>query len=93
MDVIKALRELHEEKRRLDRVIGALEATLEAQAGNRLTQKTRRGRKSMSAEERIEVSRRMSEYWAAKRAQRNGAEVEEVRESVPVKELARQAIA
>jgi hypothetical protein len=28
----------------------------------------RRGRKSMSAEERLEVSRRMSAYWAARRA-------------------------
>jgi hypothetical protein len=64
MDVNKALRELHEEKRRLDATIAALEARL----GNRTRTHRRRGRKSMSAEERQEVSRRMSKYWEARRA-------------------------
>jgi hypothetical protein len=64
MDVNKALRELHEEKRRLDVTIAALEARL----GNRTRAHRRRGRKSMSAEERQEVSRRMSKYWEARRA-------------------------
>ena len=62
MDVNKALRELHEEKRRLDITIAALEARL----GN--GSRGRRGRKSMSAAERLEVSRRMSKYWEARRA-------------------------
>jgi hypothetical protein len=64
MDVNKALRELHEEKRRLDVTIAALEARL----GNGSRTHRRRGRKSMSAEERQEVSRRMSKYWEARRA-------------------------
>jgi hypothetical protein len=64
MDVNKALRELHEEKRRLDATIAALEARL----GNGTRTHRRRGRKSMSAEERQEVSRRMSKYWEARRA-------------------------
>jgi len=64
MDVNKALRELHEEKRRLDITIAALEARL----GNEKRTHRRRGRKSMSAEERQEVSRRMSKYWEARRA-------------------------
>ncbi len=64
MDVNKALRELHEEKRRLDVTIAALEARL----GNGTGRHRRRGRKSMSAEERQEVSRRMSKYWEARRA-------------------------
>lgn len=64
MDVNKALRELHEEKRRLDLTIAALEARL----GNGTRTHRRRGRKSMSAEERQEVSRRMSKYWEARRA-------------------------
>jgi hypothetical protein len=64
MDVNKALRELHEEKRRLDVTIAALEARL----GNGTRRNRRRGRKSMSAEERQEVSRRMSKYWEARRA-------------------------
>jgi|ERR1700689_4295775 hypothetical protein len=64
MDVNKALRELHEEKRRLDITIAALEARLDSGSRTR----GRRGRKSMSAAERLEVSRRMSKYWEARRA-------------------------
>ena len=64
MDVNKALRELHEEKRRLDVTIAALEARL----GSRSRTQGRRGRKSMNAAERLEVSRRMSKYWEARRA-------------------------
>ena len=63
MDVNKALRELYEEKKRLDAAIAALEQRL---GGSRLK---RRGRRSMSPEERLEVSRRMSRYWEARRAQ------------------------
>jgi hypothetical protein len=65
MDVDKTLRELHEEKRRLDITIAALEARV----GNGSRAKgRRRGRKSMSPEERLVVSRRMSKYWEARRA-------------------------
>jgi hypothetical protein len=65
MDVHKTLRELYEEKKRLDATIAGLERRLrkKPQAG------ARRGRKSMSVEERREVSRRMSLYWEARRAQ------------------------
>ena len=65
MDIYKAIRELMQEKKRLDAVIASLEAR--SNAGPR--QKGRRGRKSMSAEERDAVSRRMSAYWAARREQ------------------------
>ena len=65
MDVEKTLRELHEEKRKLDLAIAALEARLGS--GSR-TRGRRRGRKGMSAAERQEVSRRMSKYWEARRA-------------------------
>ncbi len=65
MDVNKALRELHEEKRRLDITIAALEARLSNGLGPR---RRRRGRKSMSPQERLEVSKRMSKYWEARRA-------------------------
>jgi hypothetical protein len=64
MDVNKALRELHEEKRRLDIII----ATLEARLSNGARPRNRRGRKSMSPQERLEVSKRMSKYWEARRA-------------------------
>jgi hypothetical protein len=65
MDVNKALRELHEEKRQLDITIAALEARLRNGSHSR---GRRRGRKSMSAEERLQVSKRMSKYWEARRA-------------------------
>jgi hypothetical protein len=64
MDVNKALRELHEEKRRLDIIIAALETRL----GKPARGSGRRGRKSMSPQERLEVSKRMSRYWEARRA-------------------------
>jgi hypothetical protein len=71
MDIVKALRELYTEKKRLDSAIAALEARLRAaRSGSAAkTAKGRRGRKSMSAAERLEVSRRMTLYWEARRAQ------------------------
>jgi len=65
MDVFKTLRELHEEKRRLDLAIATLEARLRAVKGR---PKTRRGRKSMSPQERRKVSERMLKYWQTRRA-------------------------
>jgi hypothetical protein len=65
MDVNKTLRELHQEKRQLDVAIAALEARLKNGAEGR---KRRRGRRSMSAAERLEVSRRMAKYWEGRRA-------------------------
>ncbi len=66
MDVHKALRELYLEKKRLDAAISNLErrarTPIRPGAGAR-------GRKQMSAEERIEVSKRMKRYWEARRAQ------------------------
>jgi hypothetical protein len=71
MDIIKALRELHTEKKRLDSVIAALEAQIAAKnkrgAAKRVPR--RRGRKSMSAAERLAVSKRMTLYWENRRAQ------------------------
>lgn len=71
MDIAKALRELYTEKKRLDGAIAALEARIRAgRNGSRAdSAKGRRGRKSMSAAERLEVSRRMTLYWEARRAQ------------------------
>ena len=71
MDIVKALRELYNEKKRLDAAIAALEARIKAaHSGSRAKPaKGRRGRKSMSAAERLEVSRRMTSYWQARRAQ------------------------
>ncbi len=64
MDVNKALRELHEEKTKA----GCYNSRLGSTSEQRDACPPRRGRKSMSAEERQEVSRRMSKYWEARRA-------------------------
>ena len=64
MDFNKAIRELYEQKKSLDRAIARLESRLAA-----MPKRSTRGRKSMSAEERLKVSARMTAYWAARRAQ------------------------
>jgi hypothetical protein len=70
MDIVKALRELYREKKRLDTAIASLEARLKtarpATSGAK-PRKGRRGRKSMGAAERLEVSKRMTLYWEARR--------------------------
>jgi septal ring factor EnvC (AmiA/AmiB activator) len=71
MDIIKALRELHAERKRLTSLITSLEAQLAAARKQGAVRKSpqRRGRKGMSAAERLEVSKRMTLYWEARRAQ------------------------
>jgi septal ring factor EnvC (AmiA/AmiB activator) len=70
MDLIKTIEELRREKQRLDRVIASLEE-LKAPVGEAATPvRSRRGRKSMSPEERREVSARMKRYWAGRLASR-----------------------
>jgi len=71
MDIVKALRDLYNEKKRLDSAIAALEARVRAgnSGSSAKRAKGRRGRKGMSAAERLEVSRRMTLYWEARRAQ------------------------
>lgn len=69
MDLYKAIQDLYAEKEKLERVIASLEE-LQRTAGNvpvvpRSVQ--RRGRKSMDAAERQEVSERMKRYWASRR--------------------------
>ena len=73
MDVIKTLRELYEEKRRLDVVIASLEANLDAQSAKSAR---RRGRKGMSPQERRKVSMRMTLYWENRRAKMRAAEAQ-----------------
>lgn len=81
MDVVKALGELYQEKKRLDVAIASLEAR-QSRNGDRPRKPP--GRKSMSAEERRAVSQRMAGYWAARKAV-NGSEpqVSELPESLP----------
>ncbi|MCX7008657.1 MAG: hypothetical protein NTY53_15635, partial [Kiritimatiellaeota bacterium] len=64
----KTIQELYEERKRLDGAIAALESVLEANAVSPgANPPSRRGRKSMSREERLKVSQRMRKYWAARR--------------------------
>lgn len=66
MDLQKAIRELYEEKERIEGVIASLEQYLRTNGAVVVT-KRKRGRKSMSPEERREVSARMRNYWASRR--------------------------
>jgi hypothetical protein len=65
MDIDKVIRELNAEIYKLKRVVGCLEE-LRGTSGTSATP-SRRGRKSMNAEERLEVSERMRKYWANRR--------------------------
>jgi hypothetical protein len=70
VDLAKAIRELCEEKKRLDAVIASLELMLAAESKLpplRPRSGRKRGRKSMSREERLQVSERMKKYWASRR--------------------------
>ena len=70
MDLYKAIQDLYAEKEKLERVIASLEE-LQRTSGTvpvlLAKPAKRRGRKSMSSEERQEVSERMRKYWAARR--------------------------
>ena len=65
MDLQKAIRELCDEKERIDGVIASLEHYLHSNGPG--AAKRKRGRKSMGPQERQEVSERMRGYWAARR--------------------------
>jgi hypothetical protein len=66
MDYRTALDELYRERRRLDEVIKNLEALVQ---GKQPPPLSRRGRKSMSEDERQVVAERMRKYWASRRQQ------------------------
>ena len=74
MDLYKAIQDLYAEKEKLERVIASLEDL--QRAGGSVTEPPkatkRRGRKSMSATERREVSERMRNYWASRRQTAEG---------------------
>jgi hypothetical protein len=76
MDLYKAIQDLYAEKEKLERVIASLEE-LQRSAGVAtalpLKPSKRRGRKSMSSEERQEVSERMRKYWASRRREQTTA--------------------
>ncbi len=69
MDLYKAIQDLYAEKEKLERVITSLEELQQAGGSVPALSGTgkRRGRKSMDAKERQEVSERMKKYWASRR--------------------------
>ena len=66
MDLFEAIQKLYKEKESLLRAIAALES-LQQSSGLPEGRRSRRGRKSMNAAERLEVSARMKKYWASRR--------------------------
>jgi vacuolar-type H+-ATPase subunit H len=68
MDLDWIIRELLQERDRVDRLIQALEEPRRGR-GSAAAPKTRRGRKSMDGAARKEVSERMKQYWAKRREQ------------------------
>ena len=67
MDIHKIIQELHEERARLDQVIQSLESLSGEENSTGENRVERRGRKSMSQAERLQVSQRMRKYWASRR--------------------------
>lgn len=69
MNLTEIIRNLYIEKARVEKSIEALEILNSDQGAGPLAPR-RRGRKSMGAAERDQVSERMKRYWAARREQR-----------------------
>jgi hypothetical protein len=76
MDLYKAIQDLYTEKEKLERVIASLEELQRGASSLPAAPKPtkRRGRKSMSPEERLEVSERMKKYWEGRRQGGDGSE-------------------
>ena len=77
MDLYKAIRDLYEQKKRLDLVIASLEELERREAAVRAAaSQKRRGRPKMDDAARQEVSRRMKKYWAKQRKTKGPASVQ-----------------
>lgn len=73
MDLSKVIRKLYDERAKLDHIIASLEELHKSAAAREPeAPKKRRGRKSMDAEARKEVSERMRKYWANRRNSDSG---------------------
>jgi len=69
MDLVGIILGLHEEKKRLDKMIYRIEVLQSQQTSGivRSSRPGKRGRKSMSVDERKAVAARMKEYWESRR--------------------------
>jgi len=70
MDINRIIRELMQERDRLQRIINSLEDIQPSGKLQMNVARKRRGRKSMDHAAREEVSERMKRYWARRRAER-----------------------
>lgn len=69
MDLSKIIQDLCLRRDKIERTIAELEQLEKAGGGSVAIVAKRRGRKSMGAEERQEVSIRMKNYWASRRTE------------------------
>ncbi len=67
MDLIKIIHELRHEREKLEAIITSLEQLQRPESFPAPAPVSRRGRRSMDAAGRLEVSRRMKQYWEARR--------------------------
>lgn len=70
-DLNEILHGLYQERDKIESAIQALEQ-LQSRPLRAVPCGSHRGRKGMSSEERLEVSQRMRNYWAGRRAERQG---------------------
>jgi hypothetical protein len=69
VDLYRTIRTLHEERKRLEKLIESLESLQSSENGLGGPKPLgRRGRKGMNADERRKVSERMKKYWEKRRA-------------------------
>ncbi len=73
MDLNPPIRYLREQHAKLVAAIERLEELAGSTNGSAPAPRSRRGRKSMGAAERREVSERMKKYWASRRKARGAA--------------------
>jgi hypothetical protein len=71
MELRIIIQKLYKEREKLDAVIASLEQVQVAAASRVERVKKRRGRTFMDPKERQQVSQRMKDYWARRRAQRS----------------------
>ncbi len=69
MDLIRIIHELQQERAKLDMIISSLEQLEGEPMDKPVPVVGRRGRRSMDAEGRLEVSQRMKKYWDDRRKQ------------------------
>jgi hypothetical protein len=70
VDLYRTIQILRDEQKRLDRLIQSMEQMHSSGGHGAVPRETaaRRGRKSMTGDERRKVSERMKRYWEARRA-------------------------